>query len=208
MQLLVNLTDTQDGYLRSGRVRFHQDLAPLMRPIDAVEQAPYNYNNGDVDMIAQSIEMNGMYRPIYVQQSTGFIIAGNHTWLACKSLDSEHIPAVILDVDDTTAKRIMIEDNEAAKKAQADTGLLLSLMDEIHDATGEFLASMTERDYEVLKALNDIPLEQNEFGTWPTFTVQLPPKVMRAFRHMTREADDDRNRFELLMRLAGWDGHE
>ena len=197
-----------DGFIRSGIVRFYGDLASLMKPIDSVQPAPYNYNNGDVEVIAESIEMNGMYRPVYVQRSTGYIIAGNHTWLACKALGADRIPVVTLDVDDTKAKRIMIEDNEAARKARADNGLLLALLDEIHDDTGQYLASITDRDVEVLRALNEIPLEsENEFGSWPLFTVKLPPHVYKGFMEFTAQAaGDERSRFELLLRLAGWEG--
>lgn len=202
----MNITNTQDGFVRSGRVRFYQDLAVLMRPIDSIQPAPYNYNNGDVEVIAESIEQNGMYRPVYVQASTGYVIAGNHTWLACKSLGSDAIPTVLLDCDDTTAKRIMIEDNEAAKKATPDNGLLLALLTEIKEDTGHLLASVTQEDYEVLQHLNEIPLDTEEFAQWPTFSVQLPPNVLRGFMWMTRQAEDDRQRFELMMRLAGWDG--
>jgi len=201
-------TDTRDGFVRSGMVRFHEDLAPMMRDIDSIHPAPYNYNNGDVEVIATSIEMNGMYRPIFVQASTGHIIAGNHTWMACKVLQASEVPVVSLQVDDTEAKRIMVEDNEAARKAIPDRGLLLALLDEIHEDTGTYLASINEQDYEVIKALNEIPLETDEFGQWPTFTVKLPPNILRAFMHLTREADDDRGRFELMLRLAGWDGRD
>jgi ParB-like chromosome segregation protein Spo0J len=190
-------------------VAFHDDLGELMQPIDDVLPAPYNYNNGDVDVIAKSIEMNGMYRPIYVQSSTRYIIAGNHTWLACKELGAEKIPVVRLDVDDTTAKRIMIEDNEAARQAQPDKGLLLSLLREIHDDTGKYLASITQRDVEVLEALNEIPLDTQEFATWPSLSLRLPPHVLRGYMWMTRETDDEPDswrRLELLLRLAGWDG--
>lgn len=202
----VTVTDTGDGFVRSGMARFHADLAPMMRPIDSIAPAPYNYNNGDVDVIATSIQMNGMYRPIFVQRATGHIIAGNHTWMACKLLNAKAVPVVYLDVDDTVAKRIMIEDNEAARKAMPDRGLLLSLLDEIHEDTGAYLASINDEDYEVIKALNEIPMDSADFAQWPTFSVQVPPHVLRAFMHMTREADDDRDRFELILRLAGWDG--
>lgn len=203
----MTTTNTQDGFIRSGMVRFHEDLEPLMRPIDSVKPAPYNYNNGDVDLIAESIETNGMYRPIYVQRSTGHIIAGNHTWMACKQLGADSIPFVVLDVSDVEAKRLMVTDNETARHSQPDSGLLLALLSEIEEAEGDVRGSgMTDQDVEVLRHLNEIPLEHDEFGQWPTFTVKLPPHVLRAFMNMTREADDDRSRFELLLRLAGWDG--
>lgn len=192
--------------IRDGRMRYHDALSPLMVGIDSVQPAPWNYNNGDVEVIARSIEMNGMYRPITVHAETGHIIAGNHTWLACKELGASRVPIITLDVDEVTAKRIAIEDNEAARRAIADRGQLLDLLDDIHSVTGEYLASISERDVEVLKALEEMPIEHDEFAQWPTFTVQVPPHVLRGFMEMTREADTDRDRFELVLRLAGWEG--
>jgi hypothetical protein len=192
--------------IRDGRVQYHDALGALMVDIDSVQQAPYNYNNGDVDVIAESIHMNGMYRPIYVQAETGHIIAGNHTWLACKELGAAQVPVVPLEVDDIVAQRIMIEDNEAAKRAISDRGQLLTLLDRIHDATGMYLASVTDRDVEIMKALEEIPLQSPDFAQWPTFSVQVHPNVLAAFMSMTREADTDAERFELMIRLAGWEG--
>lgn len=200
------LADTGDGFLRSGRVRFHRDLAPLMRHIDQVQQAPYNYNNGDVQAVEESIMVSGMYRPIYVQKSTGFIIAGNHTWQACKEMGSDVIPVVELDVSDTGARRIMIQDNQIAALAQPDSGLLLALLSEIPDP--EVGLGLSESDIEQLRLLAEIPLdaEDDDFASWPTFSVKLPPHVLRGFMVMTNRADDDRSRFELLLRKAGWEG--
>jgi ParB-like chromosome segregation protein Spo0J len=201
------VTSTTDGFVRSGMVRFHAGLEPLMYPIDEVTPAPYNFNNGDLDAITQSVETSGMYRPIYVQRSSGHIIAGNHTWMACKALGADTVPIVFLDVDDVQAKRIMVADNQTANLAQPDNGLLMALLDEINDEAGDLTGTgFTDRDLETLRALNEIPLETDEFGQWPTFTVKLPPNVLRAFMYLTDEADDDRARFELLLRLAGWDG--
>lgn len=192
--------------IHDGRVKYHDGLGDLMVDIESVSQAPYNYNNGDVDVIAESIHMNGMYRPLYVQASTREIIAGNHTYLACREMGATQVPVVLLEVDDTVAARIMIEDNEAAKRAIADRGQLLTLLDRIHEETGMYLASIQERDVEIMKALEDIPIRHDEFAQWATFSVQLHPRLMAAFMQMTREADTDADRIELLMRLAGWEG--
>ena len=192
--------------IRSGMVRFHADLAPLMRPIDSVEPHPENYNNGDVETLAESIEVNGMYRPIYVQASTGFIIAGNHTWMACKSLAAEKIPAVILDVDDVTAKKIMVADNRIASLAMPDHGQLASILEslsEVSDLTG---TGYGEHDLEVIRHLAEIPVEYDEFANWPTLTFQVHPRVKAAFYELTREGDNDPDKFQLLLRLAGWEG--
>jgi ParB-like chromosome segregation protein Spo0J len=134
---------------------FHPGLDDLLVDIDSVCQHPANYNNGDLDAITASIETNGMYRPLYVQASTGQILAGNHTWAACKALGATLVPVVTLDVDDHTAKRIMLADNRTA-------------------------------------------------ALWELFSVRLPPQTLAGFRTMTEAAVGDRERFELLMRLAGW----
>lgn len=194
--------------IRSGMAKFHDDLETLMRPIDDIQPHPSNYNNGDIEAVTTSIEVSGMYRPVYVQRSTGYILAGNHTWMACKTLGAEIIPTVVLDVDDTQGKRIMIADNKIAQMAQPDNGLLVALLDEI-EAEGETIVGtgFTAADLEVLRHLNEIPLDtDDDFGQWPTFSVQVPPNVLRAYKNLTREADDDRAGFELLLRLAGWDG--
>lgn len=188
-------------------VEFHEDLAALLQPIDGVRPHPQNYNNGDTERLMESIEVNGMYRPIYVQKSTGYIIAGNHTWTACKELGATEVPVVYLDVNDEQAFRVMIADNRIASLAMPDYGELTQLLTRL---SGTEIAlqgtGYRPEDLRVIEALAEIPLETNEFGTWPTFTVQLPPHVIKAFRDMTREADTDRDRFELLLRLAGWEG--
>jgi hypothetical protein len=189
-------------------VRFHGDLEPLMRPVDSVTPAPYNYNNGDVELVAESIEQVGMYRPIYAQLSTGHIIAGNHTWLAVQALGARECPIVFLDCDDTTARRIMVADNEIAKKAKPDTGLLEDLLQKIKDAQPEIpldSTGVTDEEFAAIKALNDIPLNDTDFGTWPSFEVRLPPHVMAAFMAMTEDADEEWKRIEMLMRMAGWE---
>jgi hypothetical protein len=194
--------------IRDGKMRFHADLEPLMVEIDTVAQAPYNYNNGDVEAVQQSIEANGMYRPIFVQRGTDLIIAGNHTWQACKQLGASRIPVIYLDVDDVEAKKIMVADNRTAALAQPDNGLLMALLQEIDEGATLYGTGYTPDDLEILQHLNEIPLDTQEFATWPTFSVQLPPNVLRGFMWVTREADTDRERFELLLRMAGWDGSD
>lgn len=192
-----------------GHVKYHEDLQPLLRDIDTVQPHPANYNNGDLDALTESVETNGMYRPIYAQRSTGYIIAGNHTWMACKALGAENIPVVVLDVDDTQAKQIMVADNRIASLAMPDNGLLMSLLQEIDADAGSLVGTgYSDKDLEVLQHLNEIPLDTEEdgFAVWPTFSVQLPPHVLRGFMYLTDEAADDRSRFELLLRMAGWDG--
>lgn len=193
--------------LHSGHVKFHESLQPLMVGIDEVERHPENYNNGAVEEIERSIEINGMYRPIFVQRETGFIIAGNHTWEVCKSMGADMIPVVYLDVDEIEALQIMLADNEVARLAMPDNAALLATLNRIQEEGGDITSTgKTERDMEALQHLADIANEYDEFAQWPTITVQVPPAVRKAYLHMTREADTDRDRFELMLRFAGWDG--
>src|SRR5438874_12420683 len=47
-------------------------------PISAIRLHPKNARAGDLGAICQSIEHNGWFGACLVQQSTGFILAGNH----------------------------------------------------------------------------------------------------------------------------------
>lgn len=195
--------------IQSGNAQFHTDLASLMQPIDSIQQHPDNYNNGDVDGIMDSILVNGMYRPVYVQRSTGYIVAGNHTWLACNELGATDIPVVYLDIDDATARRLMLADNEYAKKAKADLGQMVELLDKIREADGGLLGTgITDQEHTQLKAIIETPLdpEPSDFGQWPSLCFQVPPHVKRKFLEMTSMAGGDTERFTMLMQLAGWDG--
>lgn len=201
------MTTDQAGWVRSGFVRFFPALEPLFVHIDSIEPAPWNYNNGDLDAIQESIEVNGMFEFVKVQQSTRHIFAGNHTWMVCKMLGSQVIPAVFYDVDTAEAKRMAVAHNVTASLAKPDPGLLLDLLDQIKEHAGDLSGSaITLDEFEKLKALNDIPLESHDFENWPLLAVQLPPNVLTAFREMTDGAGDDRERFEALMRMAGWQG--
>jgi len=86
-------------------------------PIDDVQGHPKNVRQGDVGAISVSLEAHGQYKPILVQQSTGFIIAGNHTWMAAKALGWPEIAVQYLEVDDDKALRILLADNRSTDLA-------------------------------------------------------------------------------------------
>jgi hypothetical protein len=191
----------------SGLVRFHPDLADLLVNIDDVHQHPDNPNNGDVEAITTSIEINGMYRPIYVQKTSGAIIAGNHTWEACKTLGAEQIPVIEIDCDDTTAQRILLADNKIAALAQPDDALLLNLLENLAATDSLLGTGYRPYDMEVLRQLAQIaPDYEGDHATWPLIQIRIPPHIRDAYYSMTESAVGERERFELLMRLAGWEG--
>lgn len=193
--------------VQSGLVTFHSYLAPLMVDIDSVCPHPDNYNNGDIDAIAESIEVNGMYRPIYVQRSTGYIVAGNHTWYACKQLDATQIPVGYLDGDDIATLRTMVADNRIAALARPDDMALLKILDRLNSEDTLHGTGYTQGERDALQALSEIPMDNlDDFAQWPSLCFQVPPHVKTAFMRMTDVAVGDRERFELVLKLAGWDG--
>lgn len=195
--------------IHSGQVRYHDALEPLLVDIDTVSQHPENPNNGDVEEIIESIEINGMYRPIEVQHSTGYIVAGNTTWEACKHMGAGIVPVVYLELTDDEARRIVLVDNRSAQLARIDPALELNMLDRlIRNQNGDMRALLgtgyDERSLARAEKIAQTPMNLDTTPNWPTLSIQLPPKLIAAFREMTDEADTDRDRFELLLRMAGW----
>lgn len=109
-------------------ILWHGDCPSLLVPITAVQQHPQNPNNGDVDVIAESILANGFFNPVVVQRSTGYILAGNHRYAALLSIGEKDIPVIWADVDDERALRILIADNRTAEIAVRNNRELANLM--------------------------------------------------------------------------------
>jgi ParB-like chromosome segregation protein Spo0J len=194
--------------IATGLVLVHDALQSLMVDIDSVHQHPDNYNNGDMDAIRASVETNGLYRPVYAQAGTNHLVAGNHVWEVCKEFGAEQIPVVSLDIDDNTAYRIMVGDNWIAGLARPDNALLLDVLEKIQATEGLYGTGVQETDLDAIRALAAVPLSYDDYAQWPLIAVRVPPHVRRAYLRMTEVAVGDRERFELLLRLAGWDGKD
>lgn len=146
------MTVTADRIHLGGDAWCAPDLEPLLCDIAAVTPHPENPRNGDTDAIVESIRIDGLYRPVYAQRSTGHILAGNHTTAATMELGGERIPVVWLDVDDSAARRILIKDNAIADLGRYDEGLLLQSLTDLRDEVGLMGTGHTEESYAVLAA--------------------------------------------------------
>jgi ParB-like chromosome segregation protein Spo0J len=113
----------------------HDLTVHLVAP-DSVRPHPRNPNKGNVDAIADSMEENGVFAPIGVQRSTGYVIDGNHRYLAMRDRGEEAIPVVYLDVTDEQATRILLASNRTRDLATYDDGLLSSLLIDLPDLDG------------------------------------------------------------------------
>lgn len=119
----------------------HEPIAKLTVPI--ADLVPYERNprRGSVETIRESLRTHGQYRPIVVNHGThtgraNEILAGNHTWQAAKDEGWSEIAATYVDVDEETAKKIVVMDNRAADKARNDADALAALLGELGDLTG------------------------------------------------------------------------
>jgi ParB-like chromosome segregation protein Spo0J len=101
-----------------------------LRPIEELRKHPKNPKRGDVDAIEESIEENGFYGAVYVQRSSGLILAGNHKYEAAIREGIREIPCILVDCDDATAERILLSDNRTAELGKTDDSLVLRLLED------------------------------------------------------------------------------
>lgn len=192
--------------ITEGRLLIHDDLEPLLTPVEELAQFPRNPRAGDTEAIAISMQMSGMYRPVYVQRSTGHILAGNHTYAAALSLGASRIPVVWLDVDDMTARRIVLADNRLADLGEYDNSELVHLLGELAQTDRETLGTgYDQTDLEQLRILAEMEPEYDDIASWPTLTLTVPPHLKNAFYEFTQHAHTDQDRLEMLLRSAGWE---
>lgn len=105
-------------------------------PIDSIEPHPDNPNKG----YGESIEELGFYGALVCQRSRRRILVGHTRWRADKAAGETEIPVIFVDCDDVRARKIMLADNEWARKATTDQDLLAlnlqALLEEDGDLTG------------------------------------------------------------------------
>jgi hypothetical protein len=100
---------------------------------DEVQPHPDNPRQGNIGLIYESIKENGWYGRIGVHKATGNIIVGNHRFLAGREIGMSQFPAEVYDVDEMTAKRIMLVDNRSSDEGTYDDPKLIELLIEQAD---------------------------------------------------------------------------
>jgi ParB-like chromosome segregation protein Spo0J len=119
-------------------------------PINSLEAYPTNPRRGDIDSIALSLKAHGQYRPIVVQYGTNYILAGNHTYKAAKKLGWKKIKITYIEVDETTARRIVLADNRLTDLAGYNEPLLKSLLQALPELDG---TGFTQSEVDILDRL-------------------------------------------------------
>jgi ParB-like chromosome segregation protein Spo0J len=162
-------------------MRIH-DLEVQMVRLENVSQHPDNANDGDVDALTESIDINGFYDPIKVQRSTGFIVAGNHRYLVALSRGVPALPVIYLDIDDEQAKRILLADNAVTRKGHDNEAQLLNVLGDLY-ATDLALhgTGYDLDDFEKLQADINGPLKFDETDI-PTIIEPATPAISGGMR--------------------------
>jgi DNA modification methylase len=122
------------------------DTSPLsitrQRAVD-LKPHPENPRRGDVGLIADSLRLHGQFKPVIVQASTGYLIAGNHTRLAALRLLEEdradgltnsrweHLYTVVRDLTDDEARAILLDDNRTSDVGGYDSQALLDVLGQL-----------------------------------------------------------------------------
>ncbi|MFI6485174.1 ParB/RepB/Spo0J family partition protein [Nonomuraea sp. NPDC050663] len=171
------------------------DQEYVLLPVDAVTPHPDNANRGNVDLIAESIETNGFYGVVVVQKSRMRVIAGEHRWRGARAKGLAEFPAVVVDVDDETAKRIMLADNRTSEHSEYDEEQLVALLQSLPGLDG---TGWTDDDLaDLLDSLDDeIEIVADEPGTGRSSSP--PPRPAHAEDDAESEEDDDDDLDEAL----------
>lgn len=158
-------------------------------PLAELNPHPENPRQGDIDQIRASLQASGQYRPLVVNRGTftgrpNEILAGHHTAQALRKLHHEYptnwpadTDVWMVDVDDPTARRILLADNRTSDLGTYDTELLANLLDGMEELAG---TGYTDADLHDLIAAPDL-LDNEYEGVDPypdtvTITLRvLPP---------------------------------
>lgn len=164
------------------------DLKPgstRLYPIDQLTPYPGNPRRGDVEVIKESLERNGQYKPIVVNCRNGQVLAGNHTREAALALGWKEIRIHVVDADKALARRIVLADNRTNDVAGYDNDDLAKVLEQMDgDLTGTGYDENAVNA--VLAELEDAPTTGNkdpdELPETITVTV-LPDQVWQLGDH-------------------------
>jgi len=188
--------------------RLTHELTIEYVPLTNLSTYPGNARLGDVDAIAESMDENGIFDAIVVQRSTGYVLDGNHRYLAMTQMGEEQAPVIYVDVDDERAKRIVLVANRTNDLATYDNTALIALLQDLPDLVG---TGFEDDDLSALIALNEDDtdwddedlqdtLNDADKAGWPVLRIQIDPTSKEQFDSIPGE--DDVARFYYLLEQA------
>ena len=166
-------------------------------PVEEIETYPENPRVGNIEKIAKSLEENWLFKPIVVQVSTNYILAGNHTYRAATEiLGWTHVDIVRIDVDDVKALQIVLVDNATADEGEYNDFLLAAILGEIREENEELLAGTGYDAEEVDDMLVNISvIDPDDFDDVDPEERERAARVLeRLFPSGPRTAEEDLKR--------------
>jgi DNA modification methylase len=156
------------------RPRIAPALQVLVMPIGKIALHPRNPRLGDVEAIAASLRRFGQQKPIVVQKSSGYCVAGNHILRAARSLGWTEIAANVVAMDDATASAYMLVDNRTADLGSYDDDLLAAILAEQAAADNLAATGYDADDVAALLRAAGLSAERD-----PDAAPDLPPEAER-----------------------------
>jgi len=189
----------------------HQ-LAVQVVDLAVLTPHPENARHGDIPRIKASLRKLGQYRAIVVNVGTYThrpmeILAGHHLVQAARELGWDRVAITTVDVNNDTAKRIMLADNRTSDLATYDDRLLVELLGSLGDLDG---TGYDPGDLEALEALFkdhawevddkelQDTLDEADRDAWPEIRVKIAPQLHAQFLEVP--GDDDTTRVVSLIR--------
>lgn len=105
-------------------------------PLGRLSLFPGNPNEGDLDVIAESVDELGFYGAVIAQKSTGKILAGNHRFMTAADAGAETLPVIWADVTDEDAAKILAVDNGSNRRGTVNRSALLALLQPMESLRG------------------------------------------------------------------------
>lgn len=177
--------------------------------VDDLKPHPDNPNRGSVDDLAESLSQFGQFRSI-VGRPDGTILAGHHLVQAAKRIGMKTVRVDIIDVDDQTARKIMLADNRLADLGLGpNLDLLLKNLEELGDdiaGTGfdEDYIRMLEEAVQGPPDLEDLIEEADETESkaedfYKRLTISVDPRLHSKWEAIRKLYDDDNSAFGSLL---------
>lgn len=135
---------------------------------------PGNARRGNIEAVAESLTYHGQFKPIVVQKSTNYVLAGNHTLRAASEiLNWKTINVVYVDVDDDQARRIVLADNRTSDLGDYDYDALYQILADVPDPIGtgytqDIIDQINEVVTSTVEATNELlaePESRDEAGS-------------------------------------------
>jgi 16S rRNA G966 N2-methylase RsmD len=105
-------------------------------PIASLVELPGNPRRGDVDALDESLREVGWYGAVIVRAEDNVVLAGNHRLAALRATGATEVPAILVDRDAATGKKIALVDNRANDRATYDVAALLDMLEDVGDLGG------------------------------------------------------------------------